>query len=145
MQNCSASSESGCAMTPVLRPEPRPRFRRGPVSGGTTQWSIVVSGFLAGVPSPRSLPSSGIPFDSCACRLKAPPDGRTAASQPASDLAQRKAFPLKRANCWDIDLDSWTAEFLPPGSRALEASCHALTNDVALELGHRTDDGEHRL
>jgi hypothetical protein len=35
VQNCSTRSMSGWAMLPVLRPEPRPRFRRGQVSGGT--------------------------------------------------------------------------------------------------------------
>jgi len=52
MQNCSTRSLSGWAMFPVLRPGSRPRFRRGPVSGGTTQGSSGTWGVVAGLADP---------------------------------------------------------------------------------------------
>src|SRR2546425_12126906 len=38
-----------------------------------------------------------------------------------------------------------SAESPPLGSRAIEPGLDALADDVALELGHRADDREHRL
>src|SRR2546427_4815641 len=145
MQNWSISSGSGCAMTPVLRPEPRPRFRRGPVSGGTSQASIVPSGFLAEVASPSSPCLSGMGLSWHARGTEAPPKGGAATPETARNRPEGIPVSLELADRLEVHLDARPAEPLAACPRALEARRHALADDVAFELGHRADDREHRL
>src|SRR5437899_1377337 len=133
-------------MTPVLRPEPRPRFRRGPVSGGTIHRSIAASGLLPGVPPPTIQLSSGrIGFQGSAGVAKAAPKGGATTPNAPRDRTERVAVTVKLADGLEVDVHAWPAEFLAPGLGELKAGRHAVSNDVALELGHGADDGEHGL
>src|SRR5712692_6230783 len=132
-------------MTPVLRPEPRPRFRRGPVSGGTTQASILASGILPGPASAPNPPSRPMTLIGCGCGPEAPSKRRAATVHTARDRTEGVAGRAELADRLDVHLNGRPAKRLAASPRAFETRRYALADDVALELGHRADDGEHRL
>src|SRR5262245_40461108 len=133
-------------MTPVLRPEPRPRFRRGPVSGPTIQPSILAGGFLPGGASPSTRPSSGCIGLDRGVRLPEPASqSGPAAPDATSNRAQGVAVATQLADRFEVDLDGRAAQPRAPRFGALQAGGHALADDVALELGHGADDREHGL
>src|SRR5688572_15546882 len=108
-------------MTPVLRPGPRPRFRRGPVSGGTTQGSIGRSGFLTGSGEARTTEWSGCIGLSHAQRPNTSTERRAATVQAASHGPEREAFLAQATERRDIDRDHGTTESLAARLGSLEA------------------------
>src|SRR5258708_31939400 len=72
--------------------------------------------------------------------VEAPPEGGA-----PRDSAEGVAVRTELADRLEVHVDARPAEPLAARPRALEPCRHALADDVALELGHRADDREHRL
>src|SRR5215831_15097211 len=65
--------------------------------------------------------------------------------KPSSQVGHTEPLAMQGAKLLSIDTSGRSAESDAPHSSVLQPSLDALTNDVALKLGHGADDGEHGL